>query len=346
MLKNINTNLLMILIITLLGSKSIVLYQEFVINQSALQVFDLTKSFDIMSEICNPSQLKKGSNNESIHKLIAHLQTLENLAPHQAHRYLNLIQTVMNLEPVKYRHDLQAFGSSKYDLLRFRAGLTEYLQGDTDRMIQIWEPIKAGNWALSAGDKCQLLGKIDLAKTWYQIAVETSDDPQKAYFTLGLLYYKMGDYDSAIQEFFRSLTSGYEEQELFEYAGAALIKTGREEEAIEVLQKGLEIHPTSIKLLYWYAGAMYIRGQFDESTRIYELVLEFDPEDIYANLGLAKVYLDTGSILAGQEKLNKVLEIIDESPPLDVCNSLNSMIISITDIHLAARITQICGQTE
>ena len=154
----------------------------------------------------------------------------------------------------------------------------------------------------------------------------------------------MGDYDSAIPELVRSLTNGYKERVLYEYTGAALAKSGRAEEAVDVLQQGLEIFPDSINLLHWYAGSMYLTGQFGESIEAYKQILKLEPEDIYAHLGLAKIYLETANILAGKTKIMIVLDLMDSSTPLDVCNSLNSMIISTTDIHLAARVTQYCGQ--
>jgi len=319
------------------------------INRSALQIIKLAQNYEIDRMICDPTRSYRFNvnvnENVNLPNIIHGLQILLDLNSHRAERISNLLQTLMLLEPAIYYQELQVIPPSGNSLLQFRRGLLSFIQGDIVGAVQIWTDIDVGHRALGVGDLCRHLDRDDLAETWYEIAVQTVPEQGKAYFSLGLLYYETGEYEKAITELLQALESGYRERVAYEYAGAALAKAGRIEDSVNILRHGLELYPKSVRLLYWHASSNYLLGRFSESIASYKLILEFESKDMYALLGLARVYLHIGDLTTGLKNLNTLLDVMEtRSAPMDICNELQSMSTSLTDSDLVTRINQHCGE--
>ena len=71
-------------------------------------------------------------------------------------------------------------------------------------------------------------------------------------------------------------------------------KEGRMDEAIEVLQKGLERHPSYMSARVSLGKIYYAKGQIDEARIEFETVTKSIPDNLYAHKKLAEIYRDTG----------------------------------------------------
>jgi tetratricopeptide (TPR) repeat protein len=71
-------------------------------------------------------------------------------------------------------------------------------------------------------------------------------------------------------------------------------KEGRMDEAIEVLQKGLERHPGYMSARVSLGKIYYAKGQMDEARIEFETVTKSIPDNLFAHKKLAEIYRDTG----------------------------------------------------
>src|SRR5438093_90451 len=70
-----------------------------------------------------------------------------------------------------------------------------------------------------------------------------NDDPDNelGHFRLGQLYLDDGQYDSAVKSFRRTLELSPQFSKVYQLLGSALVKLGRKDEAIQVLQQGFAV---------------------------------------------------------------------------------------------------------
>ena len=71
-------------------------------------------------------------------------------------------------------------------------------------------------------------------------------------------------------------------------------KEGMMDEAIEVLQKGLERHPGYMSARVSLGKIYHAKGQMDEARIEFESVVKSIPDNLYAHKKLAEIYRDTG----------------------------------------------------
>ncbi len=71
-------------------------------------------------------------------------------------------------------------------------------------------------------------------------------------------------------------------------------KEGMMDEAIEVLQKGLGLHPGYMSARVSLGKIYHAKGQMDEARIEFESVVKSIPDNLYAHKKLAEIYRDTG----------------------------------------------------
>ncbi|MDZ4350156.1 MAG: protein kinase [Xanthomonadaceae bacterium] len=123
------------------------------------------------------------------------------------------------------------------------------------------------------------------------LAAALDSQPNERLFwdMLGTLHYRQADYPAAQNAFRRSIELKPDSVYAYANLNAVLMRMGREDEALSVIQQGLKIRPHS--QLYNNLGtALYARGQFSESAAAFEAALSDargSPNDYlkWANLG-------------------------------------------------------------
>lgn len=125
--------------------------------------------------------------------------------------------------------------------------------------------------------------------------------------------------------------------------GVVYLRTSRTEEALELLKRGLELHPTSVPLLSNEARALQALGQLEEATEIFDQIeavnqsnpyffiyrgelalgqgdtetalrymreaLRTDSEVPEVHLGLVKVFVATGDLTRARHHLQRALKL-------------------------------------
>lgn len=97
-------------------------------------------------------------------------------------------------------------------------------------------------------------------------------------------------------------------------------KEGMMDEAIEVLQKGLGLHPGYMSARVALGKIYHAKGQMDEARIEFESVVKSIPDNLYAHKKLAEIYRDTGKIDLAIKALRTVLKL----NPMDE-ETLNSL---------------------
>jgi tetratricopeptide (TPR) repeat protein len=97
-------------------------------------------------------------------------------------------------------------------------------------------------------------------------------------------------------------------------------KEGMMDEAIEVLQKGLGLHPGYMSARVALGKIYHAKGQMDEARIEFESVVKSIPDNLYAHKKLAEIYRDTGKRDLAIKALRTVLKL----NPMDE-ETLNSL---------------------
>ena len=98
-------------------------------------------------------------------------------------------------------------------------------------------------------------------------------------------------------------------------------KEGRMDEAIEVLQKGLERHPGYMSARVSLGKIYYAKGQMDEARIEFESVVKSIPDNLFAHKKLAEIYRNTGERDLAIKSFRTVLKL----NPMDE-ETLNSLL--------------------
>lgn len=100
-------------------------------------------------------------------------------------------------------------------------------------------------------------------------------------------------------------------------------KEGRMDEAIEVLQKGLERHPGYMSARVSLGKIYHAKGQLEEARTEFESVVKSIPDNLYAHKKLAEIYRDTGKMDLAVKAFRTVLKLnpMDE----ETINSLRDL---------------------
>jgi tetratricopeptide (TPR) repeat protein len=99
------------------------------------------------------------------------------------------------------------------------------------------------------------------------------------YYNLGNAYYRLGDYERAIELYHRSIDYDSEILNTPYNLSLALIRRGSAEEAKELLQQLLEREPDNVSLLRILGYANYSQGSHEEALLIFERILNLVPGD-------------------------------------------------------------------
>lgn len=105
---------------------------------------------------------------------------------------------------------------------------------------------------------------------------------------LGIICYKMENYDCAVESLEKALLLDPENSELYHNLGIILTKQGKIDEAILCYQKALRYNPYFSKAYYNLGTAFQGKGQYDEATIFYNKALQIDSNlpSAYYNLGI------------------------------------------------------------
>jgi tetratricopeptide (TPR) repeat protein len=85
--------------------------------------------------------------------------------------------------------------------------------------------------------------------------------------------------------------------------GAALLREGRPEQALALLQRAERLAPAEREVRYWLGNAYRVNGQSSRARRLFDKILAADPADLDASFALAFLLRDLGAPADAAEAL-------------------------------------------
>ncbi len=150
-------------------------------------------------------------------------------------------------------------------------------------------------WSKSPGRSMEQA--VELA----QKALALKDTLDATHSLLGRIYLGKRQYEKAIAEAERAVALNPNGADAHAHLGVTLDYVGRREEAIALLKKAIRINPIPPNWYLLSLGQSYIfTGQYGEAIAIHKIVLQRDPDDFSALIGLAAAY----SVSGREEKAN------------------------------------------
>jgi tetratricopeptide (TPR) repeat protein len=314
------------------------------INSIALAVMQLSRGLDPLASTCEPTEIVENDKQSGINVLLAHFQSRQDDDMGRSTRVANLLQAAMQLNQVSYLQEIQEIAPLAGQFGEFRLGLAKFVSGDFDGAAQIWDILGAGRYPLGAGDACRILGRNDAAAKWYQLAAKLDSVRGRALLELGLIEYSKGIFDVAKERFIGALNQGYQTAVVYEYLGAAMAKSGRYGDAVQVLEQGLDKFPESLALWLWYAESQYQMGRLEQSISSYHKALGIDQGSIYAHIGLAKAYFHSGNRVAALIETRTSLDLVEQLEQPELCRSIMSLVLALSDTETSIRAARTCSR--
>jgi len=162
-------------------------------------------------------------------------------------------------------------------------------------------------WLGSSSSPRESLGKaFELCKKALSLD-ETQDYP---HLVISNIYLLMRKYDLAIEEAKRAIALNPNSSRGYAYLGQNLAYSGRAEEGIESIKKGMRLSPfPSITNINRLAIAYREAGRYEESIAEYRKCLKLSPNSTLAYIGLSMTYALAGRFEEAREAYSEILKI-------------------------------------
>ncbi len=161
------------------------------------------------------------------------------------------------------------------------------------------------------------LGHDEAADTAKMIALlrqVVEDDPQviDAWFSLGNVYYRQGDFAEALTHFSKALALKPDYDLALINMANAYRALGRDDEALAGYEHYLRVDPKNAWVQY-QAGEIHLdRGATDRAAEYFRQALAIDPKVASARVALGVVALNRGDTAAAERELRAALETSPE----------------------------------
>ena len=168
---------------------------------------------------------------------------------------------------------------------------------------------------LATCDQALYTGQRGEARSCYRALLATHDDVRiKAEAARSL-----GDLRAA-NGFFQTALEAYPDDPAVRTRwGELFVETHQNDEAVKLFQESLELAPDHVPAILGLASIS--AGRFEDRTRAWvDEALDLDADNVGAQLLLARMSLEEGDVDAGDERLSRALEIVEDRglPPLEV----------------------------
>jgi tetratricopeptide (TPR) repeat protein len=138
---------------------------------------------------------------------------------------------------------------------------------------------------------------------------------------LGEALHEAGRHDDAIGAFLVAVRGRPEEPAIYAKFGLCLIEVGDLKTAQSAFKKLRELRPQSPDGTNGLGAIALIRGEPDRARALYEETLVYDPLNVPARLGLAKVEELQGNAGAALRRCEEIRDLAPETPGNDECIS-------------------------
>ena len=167
-------------------------------------------------------------------------------------------------------------------------------------------------------------GNLDSAIEAYRELLEFDSSAVDAHSLLGDLYFQKRDYPQAIREFNEAFTADPENAQarnnliaVYHKYGQVLDRQKRYDQAITQLEAGLALAPAHINLRLSLAYVYEHAKDFDSTERVFEEILELEPDNPQAKTGLVNLQIQRGNYLLNRKKYTAALKAFESIPESD-----------------------------
>jgi tetratricopeptide (TPR) repeat protein len=178
-----------------------------------------------------------------------------------------------------------------------------------------------------------LLGRIEfedknypLAKTYYQQLIDLDSNSRIGWLFLGFIYSDMDSLDMAANHYQDALEKLPEDPYILSFYGMSLNRIGKDQEAIEQLEKALKIDKENINALVTLGFTLNKIDRKSEAIIPLKHALSIDPDNINAYTTLGMIYDELKMYSASDSLYESALTIFPENDLL-----LNNYAYSIAD---------------
>ncbi|NOR46454.1 MAG: tetratricopeptide repeat protein [Methanosarcinaceae archaeon] len=123
------------------------------------------------------------------------------------------------------------------------------------------------------------------------------------------LFFSENKYEEAIEAIDKALEINPSDDIALKIKDIVLATLGKYEEALEVLNKALEINPVNCYALTSKGKVLAKLGKYEKAIEVFNKVLEINPVNYYALANKGVLLIDLGKIKEALETFNKALEI-------------------------------------
>jgi tetratricopeptide (TPR) repeat protein len=175
-------------------------------------------------------------------------------------------------------------------------------------------------WAELVPDPEQQTEKIRTALTYYEQGTSLSPHNAQLWNEWGLVYFVIGDYQSAIEKYQHSLSLDTEFPPTYLSLGDTYMATQQPELAAESYEKALALDP-KIPQAHAVLGYIYAQqGRIEDAIRENLAVVELSPQDYNAHKNLALFYQQQGRLDEALAEAQVALSLAPESERTAVQN--------------------------
>jgi len=168
-------------------------------------------------------------------------------------------------------------------------------------------------WAELVPDPEQRTEKIRTALKYYEQATSLSPHNAQLWNEWGLVYFVLGDYQSAIEKYQHSLTLDTEFPQTYLSLGDAYMATQQLDLAADAYQKALALQP-DIPQAHSVLGYIYAQqGRIEDAIRENLAVVKLSPQDYNAHKNLALFYQQQGRLDEALAEAQVALSLAPES---------------------------------
>ena len=166
-------------------------------------------------------------------------------------------------------------------------------------------PDDAQAWA-TLGDVYRTNEKYADAADAYSTALELRTAPQEGaagegpalwflYFTRGIAYERLGEWDKAETDLQQSLDLNSDQAQVLNYLGYSWIDRGINlERGTEMIKRAVELRPRDGFIIDSLGWAFYLRGEYETAARYLERAVQLEPTDPTINDHLGDAYWKVG----------------------------------------------------
>jgi arylsulfatase A-like enzyme/Flp pilus assembly protein TadD len=178
---------------------------------------------------------------------------------------------------------------------------------DPKDRIQVYELISDGMADSQHGRYQESVDKLTAAQ-------KTDPNSVPVHYLLGLDYYRLKDFNKAIEEFQRVLQLSPDYSLATYQLGLSYGRAGDNTRAIETLKRALQLDPTNFAAAY-NLGAVYLQQQMTtEAVAAFRQSLTIAPEYVPAHLALGQVFMYQGQMGDAIAELRQVTALAPQDP--------------------------------